>query len=58
MTVTPKRSLGQHFLVDVNLLGVIGRQAALQENDVVRLLVRVEDTSSVERILTRAPEVS
>ena len=30
----------------------------LQENDVLRVLVRVEDTGSVERILTKAPEVS
>jgi 16S rRNA (adenine1518-N6/adenine1519-N6)-dimethyltransferase len=31
----PKRSLGQHFLVDENLLGVIGRLAALEPDDVV-----------------------
>jgi 16S rRNA (adenine1518-N6/adenine1519-N6)-dimethyltransferase len=35
MSVTPKKALGQHFLVDENILGVIGRLAALHENDVV-----------------------
>lgn len=35
MTVAPKKSLGQHFLVDVNLLGVIGRHAELRADDVV-----------------------
>jgi 16S rRNA (adenine1518-N6/adenine1519-N6)-dimethyltransferase len=35
MSVTPKKALGQHFLVDENILGVIGRLAALQEADVV-----------------------
>ncbi len=33
--VTPKKSLGQHFLVDENVLGVIGRLAELEEEDVV-----------------------
>lgn len=33
--VSPKRALGQHFLVDRNILGVIGRLAALHEKDVV-----------------------
>jgi 16S rRNA (adenine1518-N6/adenine1519-N6)-dimethyltransferase len=33
--VTPKRELGQHFLVDENILGVISRLAALSEGDVV-----------------------
>lgn len=33
--VTAKRELGQHFLVDENLLGVIGRLAALEPDDVV-----------------------
>jgi 16S rRNA (adenine1518-N6/adenine1519-N6)-dimethyltransferase len=32
---TYKRELGQHFLVDENILGVIGRLADLQPNDVV-----------------------
>ena len=35
MTVTPKKSLGQHFLVDENILGVIGRLAELERSDVV-----------------------
>jgi 16S rRNA (adenine1518-N6/adenine1519-N6)-dimethyltransferase len=35
VTVTPKKSLGQHFLVDENLLGVIGRLAELEPDDVV-----------------------
>jgi 16S rRNA (adenine1518-N6/adenine1519-N6)-dimethyltransferase len=33
--VAPKKSLGQHFLVDENLLGVIGRLAGLGIEDVV-----------------------
>jgi 16S rRNA (adenine1518-N6/adenine1519-N6)-dimethyltransferase len=33
--VAPKRSLGQHFLVDQNILRVIGRLARLDEADVV-----------------------
>jgi 16S rRNA (adenine1518-N6/adenine1519-N6)-dimethyltransferase len=35
MSVTPKKSLGQHFLVDENILGVIGRLADLRPDDVV-----------------------
>ena len=35
MNVTPKKRLGQHFLVDENILGVIGRLAALDAADVV-----------------------
>lgn len=35
MSVIPKRSLGQHFLVDENILGVIGRLAELRPDDVV-----------------------
>ena len=35
MTVTPKKRLGQHFLVDENMLGVIGRLADLRLEDVV-----------------------
>jgi 16S rRNA (adenine1518-N6/adenine1519-N6)-dimethyltransferase len=31
----PKRALGQHFLVDENILGVIGRLAELRDDDVV-----------------------
>lgn len=34
-TIAPKKSLGQHFLVDRNLLGVIARLAALERDDVV-----------------------
>ena len=30
MTVIPKKQLGQHFLVDENILGVIGRLAELE----------------------------
>ena len=33
--VTPKKSLGQHFLVDDNILGVIERLAELEPDDVV-----------------------
>jgi 16S rRNA (adenine1518-N6/adenine1519-N6)-dimethyltransferase len=35
VTVRPKKALGQHFLVDENMLGVIGRLADLGESDVV-----------------------
>jgi 16S rRNA (adenine1518-N6/adenine1519-N6)-dimethyltransferase len=35
MTVAAKKSLGQHFLVDPNILGVIARLADLRANDVV-----------------------
>jgi 16S rRNA (adenine1518-N6/adenine1519-N6)-dimethyltransferase len=35
VNVLPKKSLGQHFLVDENILGVIGRLAELQPTDVV-----------------------
>ena len=35
MTVVPKRSLGQHFLVDENILGVAGRLAGIERSDVV-----------------------
>jgi 16S rRNA (adenine1518-N6/adenine1519-N6)-dimethyltransferase len=35
VNVLPKRSLGQHFLVDENILGVIGRLAELGPSDVV-----------------------
>ena len=33
--VVPKKALGQHFLADPNVLGVIGRLAALGRDDVV-----------------------
>jgi 16S rRNA (adenine1518-N6/adenine1519-N6)-dimethyltransferase len=32
---TPNRELGQHFLVDENILGVVGRLAELSDDDVV-----------------------
>ena len=35
MTVIPKKQLGQHFLADENILGVIGRLAELAPDDVV-----------------------
>jgi len=35
MTVEPKKALGQHFLVDENVLGVIGRMSDLRATDVV-----------------------
>ena len=35
MSVAPKKRLGQHFLVDENILGVIGRLAELDDTDVV-----------------------
>jgi 16S rRNA (adenine1518-N6/adenine1519-N6)-dimethyltransferase len=35
VTARPKKALGQHFLVDENLLGVIGRHARLEPHDVV-----------------------
>jgi 16S rRNA (adenine1518-N6/adenine1519-N6)-dimethyltransferase len=35
VTVTPKKRLGQHFLADENVLGVIGRLAELAPEDVV-----------------------
>lgn len=35
MSVAPRKSLGQHFLVDDNILGVIGRLAELEPVDVV-----------------------
>ena len=35
MSVTPRKQLGQHFLVDENVLGVIRRLAELDEDDVV-----------------------
>ena len=35
MRISPKKSYGQHFLVDENILGVIGRLAELERDDVV-----------------------
>ena len=34
MTAEPKKALGQHFLVDENILGVIGRMSGLAATDV------------------------
>jgi 16S rRNA (adenine1518-N6/adenine1519-N6)-dimethyltransferase len=33
--ISPKKELGQHFLVDENILGVIGRLAELEDDDIV-----------------------
>jgi 16S rRNA (adenine1518-N6/adenine1519-N6)-dimethyltransferase len=68
MTIEPKRSLGQHFLVDENILGVIGRLSRLDASDVVvevgpglgvltRYLsdrVRIVHSIEVDRSLERA----
>jgi len=35
LPVFPNRALGQHFLIDENILGVIGRLAGLEADDVV-----------------------
>ncbi len=35
MSISPKKQYGQHFLVDENILGVIGRLAQLEPDDVV-----------------------
>jgi 16S rRNA (adenine1518-N6/adenine1519-N6)-dimethyltransferase len=35
VSVSPKKQYGQHFLVDENILGVIGRLAQLERDDVV-----------------------
>jgi 16S rRNA (adenine1518-N6/adenine1519-N6)-dimethyltransferase len=35
VSLQPRKSLGQHFLVDDNILGVIGRLAELEPDDVV-----------------------
>jgi 16S rRNA (adenine1518-N6/adenine1519-N6)-dimethyltransferase len=35
VSISPKKQYGQHFLVDENILGVIGRLAALEPDDVV-----------------------
>jgi 16S rRNA (adenine1518-N6/adenine1519-N6)-dimethyltransferase len=35
VSVAPKKELGQHFLADENILGVIGRLAGLEVDDVV-----------------------
>ena len=35
MTAAAKKSFGQHFLADPNILGVIGRLAELETDDIV-----------------------
>jgi 16S rRNA (adenine1518-N6/adenine1519-N6)-dimethyltransferase len=49
VTVTPKKALGQHFLVDENILGVIGRLSVLGPDDVVL------EVGPGLGVLTRAP---
>ena len=68
--VTPKKSLGQHFLVDENILGVIERLAELDRDDVVLevgpglgvltrfLAERVSHVHAVELDKRLAPELA
>ena len=70
MTVRAKKQLGQHFLVDENILGVIGRLAELDEDDVVLevgpglgvlttyLADRVAQVYAVELDSTLGPELT
>ena len=70
MTLTPKKRLGQHFLVDENILGVIGRLAELEPSDVVLeigpglgiltayLADRVERVHAVELDRSLEPELA
>jgi 16S rRNA (adenine1518-N6/adenine1519-N6)-dimethyltransferase len=69
MTVRARKELGQHFLVDDNILGVIGRLAELHEDDVVLevgpglgiltryLSERVRHVDAVELDRTLEPEL-
>ena len=69
MNVAPKKKLGQHFLVDENILGVIGRLAGLEPADVVLeigpglgvltryLAQRVERVYAVELDASLAPHL-
>jgi 16S rRNA (adenine1518-N6/adenine1519-N6)-dimethyltransferase len=69
MTVRAKKELGQHFLVDENILGVIGRLAELEESDVVLeigpglgvlttfLADRVQQVYAVELDISLGPEL-
>jgi 16S rRNA (adenine1518-N6/adenine1519-N6)-dimethyltransferase len=69
MTVRARKELGQHFLVDENILGVIGRLAELHEDDVVLevgpglgiltryLSERVRHVDAVELDRTLEPEL-
>jgi 4-diphosphocytidyl-2C-methyl-D-erythritol kinase len=68
--VVPKKQLGQHFLVDENILGVIGRLAELGPTDIVLeigpglgvltayLADRVEHVHAVELDRSLEPELS
>jgi 16S rRNA (adenine1518-N6/adenine1519-N6)-dimethyltransferase len=70
VTVRAKKELGQHFLVDENILGVIGRLAALDAGDVVLevgpglgvlttyLADRVRKVYAIELDETLAPQLS
>jgi 16S rRNA (adenine1518-N6/adenine1519-N6)-dimethyltransferase len=67
--IAPKKELGQHFLVDENILGVIGRLAELSPDDVVleigpghgvltrHLAERVARVHAVELDRSLAPEL-
>jgi len=69
VNVRAKKQLGQHFLVDENILGVIGRLAELEEEDAVLevgpglgvlttyLADRVRKISAVELDETLAPQL-
>ena len=69
MSVFPKKELGQHFLVDENILGVIARLAELDPDDVVLeigpglgvltrfLATRVAHVHAVELDATLAPRL-
>jgi 16S rRNA (adenine1518-N6/adenine1519-N6)-dimethyltransferase len=70
VSVSPKKELGQHFLVDENILGVIGRLAELGPDDVVLevgpglgiltryLAARVDRVHAVELDRTLEPHLS
>jgi 16S rRNA (adenine1518-N6/adenine1519-N6)-dimethyltransferase len=70
LPVSPKRDLGQHFLVDENILGVIGRLAELDPADVALeigpglgvltayLADRVADVHAVELDRTLEPHLA
>ena len=69
MSLRAKKELGQHFLVDENILGVIGRLAELGERDVVLeigpglgvlttfLADRVEQVYAVELDMSLGPQL-
>ena len=70
MTVVPKKQLGQHFLADENILGVIGRLAELRPADVALeigpglgvltryLAERVEHVHAVELYRSLEPQLA